>query len=531
MSNHARRRRLALLAIATTVALASPAEAGAQQVANTNPPRTDGFTLQAGEQDDAATLTLEEAIGIARRNNPDYLAQRNDDGVADWTVRQSYASFLPTATASMSGQYQAPGVPNFGLFTSSDIGISRTPPYYFSSYRLGLNLSLSPATFFEVKRARAARKATDASIDAESFRLASNVTVAYLTALRARDGVELAQRQLEEAEETRDLAQSRVDVGEAIPLDAKQAQVGFGRAQVALLQARNLEESQLRRLAQQLGVQLPDTVALTSEFQVFEPTWSVEDLVAQAMPSHPDLVSLRAGATAAKAALRQQQGTYLPTLNVSAAWSGFTRETGDDAYLLASARDNAANRIDNCEFLNQVSAGLSQPLPDHPQDCSRFQLSAADEQEILDANRVFPFDFQRQPLVVSATVSLPIFTGFNRQLQVAQARNQAEDADYQRRAAELRVRADIGERLGSVEAAWEVYQIEQENYAVAQSQVELARERYRLGAGTFLELLNAQAIQATADRDLLSSRYTFHEQLVALEAAVGRSLRPAEARR
>jgi outer membrane protein TolC len=61
---------------------------------------------------------------------------------------------------------------------------------------------------------------------------------------------------------------------------------------------------------------------------------------------------------------------------------------------------------------------------------------------------------------------------------------------------------------------------------VAGEQLELAQERYRLGAASFLELLEAQSSMATAERDYLNARYRFHGALWALEASVGERLRP-----
>ncbi|HUH13186.1 MAG TPA: TolC family protein, partial [Longimicrobiales bacterium] len=198
---------------------------------------------------------------------------------------------------------------------------------------------------------------------------------------------------------------------------------------------------------------------------------------------------------------------------------------GDPDRLIESARDNVAAQRESCEFWNTLSSGLDSHLPGYPRDCSKLVLSPEQEALALRNNDVFPFGWNEQPMTFSATVSLPLFTGFSRQLQVAQARDRAEDADYQRRAAELNLRATLAERLGGLQVAYDIYGIEQANYQAAQDQVELARERYRLGAGTFLDLLTAQSIQATADRDLLDARYRFHEQLVVLEAAVGRQLR------
>ena len=43
-----------------------------------------------------ATLSLPEAIDLARRNNPDYRATANDEWVADWRKREAYGQFIPT---------------------------------------------------------------------------------------------------------------------------------------------------------------------------------------------------------------------------------------------------------------------------------------------------------------------------------------------------------------------------------------------------------------------------------------------------
>jgi outer membrane protein TolC len=53
----------------------------------------------------------------------------------------------------------------------------------------------------------------------------------------------------------------------------------------------------------------------------------------------------------------------------------------------------------------------------------------------------------------------------------------------------------------------------------------MARERYRLGAASFIELQDAETVKARADRAHLTAVYSFHEALAALETAVGRPLR------
>ena len=58
----------------------------------------------------------------------------------------------------------------------------------------------------------------------------------------------------------------------------------------------------------------------------------------------------------------------------------------------------------------------------------------------------------------------------------------------------------------------------------AREELRLSTERYQLGAGTFLELLDSQTLTALAETDYIDAVFGFHLSLAALDAAVGRSL-------
>jgi outer membrane protein len=148
------------------------------------------------------------------------------------------------------------------------------------------------------------------------------------------------------------------------------------------------------------------------------------------------------------------------------------------------------------------------------------------ESRILAENDVFPFQFRREPMALYVQVSFPIFNGFSRQRQVQEARTLAEDARFSRRAEELRLQTAVTQAYDELQTAVEVVAIEERNREVAEEQLDLAQERYRLGAATFLELLEAQSSVAVAERDFLNARYRFHGALWSLEAAVGERLRP-----
>ena len=65
-------------------------------------------------------MTLEDAVIMARENNPTFLSTANDQEVADWSVHGAYGNILPFANVSAGAQYQGAGVQRFGIF---DFGV------------------------------------------------------------------------------------------------------------------------------------------------------------------------------------------------------------------------------------------------------------------------------------------------------------------------------------------------------------------------------------------------------------------------
>lgn len=484
-------------------------------------------------QEPPRSLSLQEAVRLARQFNPDYLAQRNNEDDATWGVRQAYGAFLPSAQLSGGVRVQNEGnAPLIGTFSAGEVAeASTTPGLLFSDYAITLGYSLSGQTFYNLFRERANRRSAAAGTDAALVSLDMNVTLQYLAALRARDAVELARRELERTEENLKLAEARVRVGAAIPLETMQAEVERTRTEVELLRTESLYQTEKLRLMQILGVEIDRDVELTSRFEVFEPEWSLDALLTMALRQHPQLRTLAASADAADAAVGAARSQYLPSLSVTAGWSGFTRQVDDSGFLLDRARSRIAEQRQQCQLTNQLSDRLTAPLPGTPVDCSVFALTSSDERLLLQQNEVFPFNFTNEPFSTSIRVSLPVFQGLSRQREVERARVAKQDVEYQLRAEELRLRAEIEAALLDVETAERAVALEQGNVDLAAEQLRLERERYRVGAISFVQLLESETIKARADRAFLVGVYAFHEALTRLEAAVGRSLRRVEENR
>lgn len=480
-----------------------------------------GGPLHAVAQEGPARLTLEEAITLARRNNPSYLSIENDRGTAAWGERAAYGAFLPTVDASASAGWTQAGTQRIGTL---DFGAQGTD-WYSSSYNLGLTWTLNGRTIFGVPNARASRRATEARVDAAAFNLESQVAFQYMAALRARDQLDVAERQLERARQNLRIVETRVGTGSAAGTEGKAAEVELGRAEVAVIQAeRDLRQAKLM-LGEQIGLALASDVELASEFTVFEPSFDVEELVRLALQQHPSMEASRAEVSASRAAARQMATSqYLPTLTVQTGFRGNTLQALNEEFLIDSETASMDSRRESCEMQNAISAGLTTPLPGFPQDCSRFVLDEARRRALIESNDVFPFDFTKLPLQVGVSVSIPIFTGFSRQQEVSAARAAADDAEHQRRAEELRLRTAVTSAADDLESAYRVLQTEERNRAVAEEQLQLQQRRYALGAAGLLELLDAQTTVSTADQAYLNALYDFHYSLIALEAAVGRPL-------
>ncbi len=484
-------------ALAAALVLAAPAALSAQQ----------------------PTLTLEQAVATARERNPEMLQQRNDVRSARAAVRESRLDFLPSASVSSTFGYTAPGEERLGFSFSRE-----TPSYYSSSYRAGISYNLSGAKLMQPSIARAQERATTERIEGYEANLVSTVVQQYLTALQAREQAEQAQREVERTAEHERLAKARLDVGAGTPLDLRRAEVQRGQAEVALLQRQNDYQTQVLRLGLAMGSPLSPTTQLSSSFALSEPRWSADSLVNLALSGNPNLDAARASARAARTNVRAARTQYLPSLSFQAGITGSVYSAGDLSPLYASTLAAAQQGYESCLQGNRLALLLG----DAPQPCSNPANPAVEEalrRQVRESNPSFPFDYTRQPLGASLTVSLPVFNGYNRERQVEEARVQAEDADLAVRTQELRLRTDIEAAVLGLETAFRTARLQDQVVQKATEELRLAQERFRFGVASSVEVTDAQASLAQAEQARIDAIYNYHKSLAALEALVGRPLR------
>ena len=466
-----------------------------------------------------ATLSLADALAIARDNNPAYRQALNDRGPAALASRGAFTSlFLPTVTASGGMGYTGVGEQRF--LTQS---FSQSASTLSSYYSLSLQYQLSGQTLTAPGAQRAELRAVDAGVDAARRLLEFDVTSQYLTVLQATENERVAARQVANNRENLRLAQARYGVGQVTLVDVRRAEVALGNSEVLHLRARAGIEAEKLRLFERLGVETPAdrTVQLTDTFPVLEPTWQLGELLTLAEEQNPSLRALRARERAAAYRTKAAWGSFGPSVQLSASWTGFTQELTDLDPIIRGQQAQFDGAYRSCTTNDSVRTGAGLA----PLGCNGLVWGAEHEAALRAANDQFPFGFTSQPFQARLDISLPLFTNFSRLQQLSQARALEDDLSEQVRAQGLSVVTGVSEAFLTLQTAHRAVQIQAQNRRASEESLQLATERYRVGSGTFFELNDAQLADLTAQFDYVNSIYDYHKALALLEAAVGRSLR------
>jgi outer membrane protein len=465
-----------------------------------------------------ATLSLADAISIARRNNPGHLATVNNRGTADAALRTAYGQLLPSADASFSAQRQQGGrqIFNGGSFgASSDVNQS--------NYRLGIDYRINSASLIAPRVARANREAIDADIVGSAETLRSQVTQQYLLVLQAEDRAKLQDTLLVAAKAQVVLAQARALVGSATQLDVQRAEVSLGQQQVQVLQARNQIEIEKLGLFELLGITQPAGVVLTTQFTVAPDPPPLPDLLAMARAQNPVVLALRSREKVADLTLKQQRGQYSPTLSLSTGISGYTYAYTDSNFPVQQAIAQAASSQAACIRTEEVRAALK--MDNNLAACGAIALTDAQAAELRRQNSQFPFNFQKSPKSLTASLSLPLFDGFAREQRVQEAQAASADARYNVRSTELAMIAGVTKAYLTLKTAEQTSALQEQNSAKARLELKFTQDRYSNGQVTFVDLTEARAAYERAASDRINAIYDYHKAFAALESAVGRPLR------
>ena len=123
--------------------------------------------------------------------------------------------------------------------------------------------------------------------------------------------------------------------------------------------------------------------------------------------------------------------------------------------------------------------------------------------------------------LVGVSVDLPLFSGFGAAHRVAKAEAALAQEEAGRRQQELKVRQEIWTAYSRLLEGYQAVQATVTQTADARESLRLAEERYKAGAGTMNELLDAETALARAQATQIDAQRDYHVAAAAFKRATG----------
>ena len=433
-----------------------------------------GVTPAAAAQQLPERLTVEDALRIARANNPAHQKTLNDAQVASAEVRQSYAALLPNASANLgfdgSSQLSQTAQNDFGEVVDND----SPEESQSSAARQGVSFSMTlfdgGAMFRQIGAARAQADFVDATIAAARSSLEAKVRRAYFNAQRAEQLIELEARLLASARDRLARSEELFRIAASSQVDVLGARVDVAVQEQEHARARDDARKARLTLLQEMGIEPRETSLLLvdSAAAAFDPaTLDVPALVGLALQANPLVLQRRAAIEAAESRASAARASRWPTISADGGWS----------------RSGA-----NAGFFD--SFGNVNPTQ----------------------NRSYSFGL---------SASLPLFTNLQTSTRVAQAHANVLDAEWDERATRLDVERRVRSAVIDLENAFRSLELANQRAELSRQRLEMMTEQYRLGSEDFLSLQRVIDETSTAERQALEARFNFVTARIALEEEIG----------
>jgi HAE1 family hydrophobic/amphiphilic exporter-1 len=267
------------------------------------------------------SLTLAQAIQIARTGNPDLAQARAEADAATAVTRGALAQTKPslsTTTYATVGDSANILTSSPGVLPQNVFGV---PSRGFANQDLMLMVPLSTGGRLgqNVIQARSQSKSAGLSVQAARLTLEAQVTQTYARALLGQARVETAQARLTAEDEQVRVTGERVTVGRVAPVDLRREQAEQADARQALLAAQNdaalafVDLKALLGLSQESALTLADTLDTLATNAPAPPT-TVAEAVRLAQSQRPEVAAASARIAAAEAGAGGARGAYSPQI-------------------------------------------------------------------------------------------------------------------------------------------------------------------------------------------------------------------------
>ncbi|MDQ3279106.1 MAG: TolC family protein [Bacteroidota bacterium] len=410
------------------------------------------FITTAGSLWAQDSITVEDAVAFALRNNYDILLARQDSAVAAINYDYRDAAFLPRVNAT-------------GTYLKSSNNQKQTLADGSDRVRNGIRQNnLTSAinlnwTVFDGFRMFLLRDQLDLAIEqgdlvvkAAVVNTVASVVNTYYDIVRQKQQLRNVEEQLQLAADRLQLAQYKFDIGAGIKPEVLQAKIDFNNStaarinQQALIDQRRQTLNQLMNIAQDAIYKVSDTIPVETELVL-------GNLLNNLALSSPELQLARINIQAAELNVRLAKSSRFPTVQLVSAYN--------------------FNRSSSNQVINPFS-----PL---------FNLNKG--------------------LNYGVTVTVPILNNFTVRQQIRQAQLAVDFQQLQFRNQESLLNTSLLNAFRNYDAQRQIVQTLDTSVVLARENLYIERERYRLGRTTYIELRQAEENVSTILTNLINARY------------------------
>jgi len=385
------------------------------------------------------------------------------------------AEFAVQGAEARFNQAKAPYYPQVGGTATQTNGSLRTNAFMrpsgsliepnLSDVNVGVTASQTLYDFGQTSSRVNAQRSDKARIEKDAMTRRAEVVLgverAYFTVLKRKRLVEIAEQTFRE----RDVIKQQVDVLYRNQLKSKLdlglVLVQLSDAEYLVIRARNDLVAAFADLNNAMGIEGPAAYSLEEIPVTVEPPRMLDGLVVEAMDRRPELLALKERIQTAEHRIKAANATNYPTLQVVGG-------AGDTEHI--------SNRP------NLQEGGW---------------------------------------WGVGGVVSVPIFTGFLIQNQVAEATAQQREIQAVYRAVAQNVQLQVRDSFLDMVTLIPQVKVAEQQVVIAREALSLASQRYKLGLSSIVEVTQSEVAVATAETRLAETQYDAKIAEARLRYAVG----------
>lgn len=434
------------------------------------------FTIVSGQ--DSNVLTLKECIEFALENNSNLKMTQYSYDISRKDELGSFQGILPTVSASTGtgrievgpSEYLSNEPVGIDPETGNVIYEQRTRKIQ-KQFRESSNASLTASqTLFDggiwwnnIRKAKMDKQSAEYNLQQQTNNIILQVQQAYFDLNKQIKLLEVNELAVNRSMDQQDRIEKMYELGARALLDVYQARVTLGNDRINMISQQNIVEQAKKYLNMVMGRDPFAPISTVSEITLASELDDLDALINEAMENQPNLRKIEADIRSSELSVSMAKGMNFPRLS---------------AYV----------------------------------NYDRFH------EDIIKVFSDFDKNYQTR---YGISLSFNIFNGFSDYVNVQKAEINRRylmesQEDYKRSLV-----SEIHQHYTDYKSYQDIIQINKQNLEAAQEELRLAQERYQIGAGTFLEIREAQVNLTRAEQTLIAAQFNARIVLAQLDFSLG----------